>query len=91
METLQSKVISILKNECSYAGSISMYMKHIIVQSDSPDRARRKALKEEIKELVDHHFPEREENLVFVLTGGQLKDEDFRLDRKLATKTSQRN
>lgn len=86
METLQSKVIEMLKKECSCAGGVSPYMKHIIIGMDSSDPALRKALKEEITRLIGQHFPEREENLVFVLTGGGLKDEDFRVERKKAVK-----
>ncbi|RYE17581.1 MAG: hypothetical protein EOP42_32040 [Sphingobacteriaceae bacterium] len=61
-------------------------MKHLIVQADSPDPSCRKALKAEIKELVIHHFPVREEELVVVLIGGELRDEDFRVSRKKAVK-----
>ena len=86
METLQSKVSGILKKECSYAGGVSVYMKHIIVNEDDAGPGRRRELKQEITALVEKHFPEREETLAFTLTGHALKDEDFRIERKLTLK-----
>ncbi|RYE24954.1 MAG: hypothetical protein EOP42_21865 [Sphingobacteriaceae bacterium] len=86
METLQLKVLNMLKKECSCTCGLSMYMKHLIVQSDSPDPGYRKAVKEEIQKLVTHNFPDREDELVFILVNGELRDEHFRVMRKNAVK-----
>lgn len=86
METLHSKVIGMLKKECGCLGSISAYMKHIIVSEDDARSGRRRELKQEITELISQHFPEREELLPFTLTGQGLKDEHFRIERMLTPK-----
>lgn len=86
METLHLKVLQMLKKECNYASSISMYMKHIVVQLDSSIPTGHEILKEKVITLIGQYFPEREENLAFIITGGGLKDEDFWVERKTTVK-----
>ncbi len=86
METLPLKVIKLLKKECSCANGVTIFMKHIIVNTGSPDAKKMEELVGEIIPMVKQYFPEREERLVFVITGEGLKDVEFSIERKIMVK-----
>lgn len=76
METLNSKVIDKLK-ECNYAANVHAYMKHIIVEFDANCGKEPDQIKKELKNLVQEHFPERNENLVFTISKSQNSESEF--------------
>lgn len=77
METLQAQVREMLRKECRSVLSVNMYMKHIIVHTQSADPASGRALKEEIIGLVDQHYPQRQDILALVITCEESVLEDF--------------
>ena len=68
METLNSKVLDMLKTECSCASKVKAYMNHVVVDLDNMDLdSNIDELQDEITALVEEHFPVREEILPFTI------------------------
>jgi len=69
MDTLSSKVIDMLKSECSFGSGINAYMKHILINLDGANANENlRELQTETTGLVEKHFPVREEILPFTVS-----------------------
>ena len=78
MQTINSKVIDMLKKECICDAVFNMYMKHIIIGlSGSYSFMQKEDLKEEIARLIEKHFPYREENVPLAFRQSGFDDENF--------------
>jgi len=79
METLNSKVIDCLKQDCSEGQGVSAYMNHIMVQVENGYNTHFEELNEEISALLKSHFPERSEDLSFTFSKQGVPDEEFKV------------
>ncbi|RYE14842.1 MAG: hypothetical protein EOP45_19125 [Sphingobacteriaceae bacterium] len=86
METLQTKVIEMLRQECRPVLNIKMYMKHIVVHTQSIDPASGRALKEQIICLIGQHYPQRDDILAIVITGEGMEDLEFEINKASASR-----
>lgn len=76
MNTLRSKVVKVLKREFTYDCTISFKTNRVILQVRNIDFEQ--CLGSLLQQIIDKHFPEREENL-FIHIGDGSKENVFKI------------
>jgi len=73
MEILQEKMLNTIREKCSSAWDLDIFVDHIIVNIIAKDDNFRTAfaiVKQEITRCVKEHFPERSTDILFEVRNG---------------------
>ncbi|QXV66815.1 hypothetical protein INP83_06945 [Mucilaginibacter sp. 21P] len=79
METFAAKVIELLREKCSHADQLSTFMGQPVFSVPAKGVSELAALQTEIKDLIDTHFPDREEDVMITIRREGMEDSGFRV------------
>jgi hypothetical protein len=79
MDTLNSKAIDCLKQDCSEGHGVSAYMNHIMIKVENGYNTHFEELKTEITSILHKNFPQRQEDLSFTFSKEGVPDEEFKI------------